>query len=188
MNELREEYRYTWADLLALPEDTRAELIDGEIFMMSAPSWRHQEICGELFFRLRTYLEGKRCKAIYAPLDVRLFAQEGDGPEDVDTVVQPDVFVVCDPEKLDDSGCRGAPDMVIEVLSPSSARQDRYVKYLLYQRAGVKEYWIVDPENQTVAVHLLEDGIFGSPMIYTRSAVVPVESLDDCRIDLGEIF
>ena len=115
--------RYTFADMLAWTDNERAELISGEVFSMApAPSRSHQEIGGEVFRQLANYLEGKKCKVYYAPFDVRLFEKDGDAPEDVDTVVEPDITVVCDLSKLDDRGCKGAPDMVVEVLSPSNQR------------------------------------------------------------------
>ncbi|MDE6281730.1 MAG: Uma2 family endonuclease, partial [Oscillospiraceae bacterium] len=121
-----ENTRYTFADALAWSEDERAEIINGEVFMMSPPPSRaHQEISGELFGQLREYLKGKKCKVYHAPFAVRLFEEDGDSPEDVDTMVEPDITVVCDPSKLDDHGCKGAPDMVGEVLSPSTQRHDQ---------------------------------------------------------------
>ena len=149
--------RYTFADCLTWDERERIEIIDGEAFMMAAPSRIHQEICFEIGRQLGNYLEGKPCKVYPAPFGVRLFEQDGDRPEDVDTMVEPDLSVVCDRSKLDKYGCKGAPDMVIEVLSPSTQRHDQLVKLNLYQQAGVQEYWIVDPENRTVRV-LLQTG------------------------------
>ena len=133
--------RYTFADVLTWPDDERAELIDGEVILMApAPSRGHQGISVELIRQFANYLEGKKCKAYHAPFDVRLFEKDGDTPEDVDTVVEPDITIVRDPSKLDDRGCKGAPDMVVEILSPSTQRHDRLVKLGLYQRAGVREY------------------------------------------------
>ena len=154
-----EKERYTFADVLTWPDDERAELIDGEVILMApAPSRGHQGISVELTRQFANYLEGKKCKAYHAPFDVRLFEKDGDTPEDVDTVVEPDITIVCDTSKLDDRGCKGAPDMVVEILSPSTQRHDQLVKLGLYQRAGVREYWIVDPMNKTVRVMLLDAG------------------------------
>ena len=147
-----EKVRYTFADVLLWDGDEHIEIINGEAFMMATPSRIHQEITGELFRQLANFLEGKQCKVYSAPFGVRLFEQDGDRPEDVDTVVEPDISVVCDRSRLDEHGCKGAPDLVIEVLSPSTQRHDQLVKLNLYQRAGVREYWIVDPENKTVRV------------------------------------
>ena len=146
--------RYTFADILSWEGNERIEIINGEAFMMAAPSRIHQEICFEMGRQLGNYLEGKQCKAYPAPFGVRLFQRAGDSPEDVDTIVEPDISVICDRSKLDQYGCNGAPDLVIEVLSPSTQRHDQLVKLNLYQRAGVREYWIVDPENKSVRVML----------------------------------
>ncbi len=184
-----EKARYTFADVLAWDENERAEIIDGEVFMMApAPSRWHQEISGALFAQLYNYLEGKRCKVYHPPFDVRLFEQEGDKPEDVDTVVEPDLTVVCDMDKLDDHGCKGAPDLIIEILSPSTRRHDRLVKLGLYQRAGVREYWIVNPEDKTVQVLLLEDGKLLPHEDYGREDMAKVNVLEGCFIDLGKVF
>ena len=111
-----------------------------------------------------------------------------DRPEDVGTVVQPDLMVVCDHGKGDRHGVHGAPDLVIEILSDSTRRTDRLTKFNLYQRAGVREYWIVDPDSLTVAVHLLQDGQYGSPDFYAANAAIPVSILDDCMVDLARVF
>lgn len=182
--------RYTFADVLEWPDDERAELINGEIFLMApSPSRGHQGISVELTRQFANYLEGKKCKAYHAPFDVRLFEKEGDAPEDVDTVVEPDLVVICDPSKLDDRGCKGAPDMVVEILSPSTQRHDRLVKLGLYQRAGVREYWIVNPEDQTVQVMLLDgDGVLQLHEVYDRQGVAKVNVLDGCFIELSKVF
>lgn len=184
-----EKERYTFADVLAWPDDERAELIDGEVFLMApAPSRGHQGISVELTRQFANYLEGKKCKAYHAPFDVRLFEKDGDTPEDVDTVVEPDLVVICDPSKLDDRGCKGAPDMVVEILSPSTQRHDRLVKLGLYQRAGVREYWIVSPEEQTVQVFLYKDGSLLPHEVYSREGVAKVNVLDGCFIELSKVF
>ena len=184
-----EKERYTFADVLTWPDDERAELIDGEVVLMApAPSRGHQEISGEVFRQLANYLEGKKCKVYHAPFDVRLFEKDGDTPEDVDTVVEPDITIVCDHSKLDDRGCKGAPDMVVEILSPSTQRHDRLVKLGLYQRAGVREYWIVDPDSSTVQVFLQRDGSLQLHEVYDRQSVAKVNVLDGCFIELGKVF
>ena len=184
-----EKDRYTFADVLAWDDGERAELIDGEIFLMApAPSRGHQKVSGALFAQLYNYLEGKRCEVYHPPFDVRLFERDGDGPEDVDTVVEPDITVVCDPSKLDDRGCKGAPDMVVEILSPSTRRHDRLVKLDLYQRAGVREYWIVNPEDKTVQVLTLKNGLLLPQEDYGRKDMAKVNVLDDCLIDLNKVF
>lgn len=124
-----------------------------------------------------------------APFGVRLFEEKGDRPEDVDTVVEPDVCVVCDQDKLDKYGCRGAPDLVIEVLSPATQRRDRLVKLGLYQRAGVREYWIVNPEDRTVQVMLRDEaGVLQLHEVYARNDIAAVNILDGCSLVLSKVF
>ncbi len=184
-----EKERYTFADVLTWPDDERAELIDGEVVMMAPPTTTHQLISGEIFRQLANYLEGKKCRAIPAPFAVRLFEKDGEAPEDIDTVVEPDISIVCDTSKLDKHGCKGAPDMVVEILSPSTQRHDRLVKLNLYQRAGVREYWIVDPENQSVMVFLPDsNGSFKLHEDYNRKDVAKVNVLDGCFIELSKVF
>lgn len=120
--------RFTFADVLTWDEGEHIEIINGEAFMIATPSSRHQEISGELFRQLANFLEGKRCKVYPAPFGVRLFEQDGDSPEDVDTMVEPDISVVCDRSKIDKHGCKGAPDLIIEILSPSTRRHDLLTK------------------------------------------------------------
>ena len=184
-----EKERYTFADCLTWGEDERIEIIDGEAVMMAPPTTVHQLISGEIFRQLANYLEGKKCRAIPAPFAVRLFEKDGEAPEDIDTVVEPDISIVCDTSKLDKHGCKGAPDMVVEILSPSTQRHDRLVKLSLYQRAGVREYWIVNPEDQTVQVMLLDDGgVLQLHEVYDRQSVAKVNVLDGCFIELSKVF
>lgn len=185
---LPQEKTYTLADALDWPEDERIELIEGSAVMMAPPKRIHQRILSQLHRQIANFLDGKRCEVYPAPFAVRLFEQDGERPEDVDTMLEPDITVVCDPDKLDDIGCKGAPDMVIEILSPSTARNDRITKYRLYERAGVREYWIVDPDTKTVNVHLLESGQYHSPITYTGNATVPVSLWDGFSIDLSTVF
>ena len=181
--------RLTFADCLTRDEDEHIEIIGGEAFMMAPPSRIHQKINMELSRQLANYLEGKKCEVYPAPFGVRLFEQDGDSPEDVDTMVEPDISVVCDRNKLDSHGCKGAPDMIIEILSPSSLRHDRLVKLNLYQRAGVREYWIVDPENKSVLVFLPDEGGFLRLYEdYGRNDVAKVTVLDGCFIELSKVF
>lgn len=181
--------RYSFADFLAWDENERAEIIGGEIYLMGTPSSRHQEISFEIGRQLGNYLEGKRCRVYPAPYGVRLFEQDGDNPEDVDTVVEPDISVICDRDKIDKTGCKGAPDMVVEILSPSTQRHDRLVKLGLYQRAGVREYWIVSPEEQTVLVMLLDsNGVLQLHEIYDRDSIAKVNVLEGCFIEMSKVF
>lgn len=175
--------RYTYTDYLTWEGDERYELIDGVPYMMApAPSSTHQGISANLMIEIGTYLRGKRCKVFAAPFDVRLNADTRD-----DTVVQPDISVICDPSKIDERGCKGAPDMVIEIVSPSSVKHDQFVKQEKYRQAGVREYWIVYPEYQSVQVYILKDGAYVSG-VYEDKAHVPVKVLEGCVIDLGAVF
>lgn len=181
---------YTLADYLRWKERKgRYELIDGDAYLMAPPTTQHQKVSGEIFRQIANFLEGKRCEVYAAPFGVRLFEREGDRPEDVDTLVEPDITVVCDKSKLDEYGCRGAPELVMEVLSPSSRKHDRLVKLNLYQRAGVPEYWIVNPEEESVQVFLRDDS--GNLRIhneYDRTEIAKVHALDGCFIELCKVF
>jgi len=174
--------RYTYSDYVTWDDDTRWELIDGVPYMMSAPMRIHQELLGNMYFQLRSFLKGKSCKVYPAPFDVRLNADTSDN-----TVVQPDLLVVCDHSKLDKAGCVGAPDMVVEILSPSTSRYDQTLKFNTYRKSGVREYWVVDPDTKTLAVHLLKDGDYVTRP-YTDEDLAPVHVLDGCNINLSEVF
>ena len=185
---LPQEQRYSYADLLTWDDNVRYELYDGHPVALASPSDIHQESLSALHYQFYDYLKGKQCKVYLAPFDVRLFEEHGDSPEDVDTVLQPDLTVVCDKSKVDRHGIHGAPDLVIEILSQLSVRYDRVVKFSLYQRAGVQEYWIVDPVTRTVCVHTLEDNAYHAATVYSSDLSVPVGILDNCNIDLSTVF
>ena len=188
MSILPREKGYSLSDLLSWPEELRAELIDGQPVMMAPPKREHQRISGALFAQLHNFLRGRPCQVYAAPFAVRPFETEGDAAESVGTVVEPDISVICDGDKLDDIGCKGAPDLVIEIISESTRRHDRITKYNLYQRAGVREYWLVDPELHTVQVFVLEEGRYNAAEAYTTSASVSVNVLPGCVIDLNQVF
>ena len=179
---LRTEKHYTYADYLQWPDDTRYELIDGEAFRMApTPLIEHQEIAGEVYCQLANQLDGQPCRPYIAPVDVRLpRADEADAA--IDTVVQPDVLVVCDPHKIDRRGVRGAPDWVLEVLSPSTAAHDQIAKRRTYERAGVRDYWLVHPGDRTLTVYLLENGQYGRPEIYELKDATPIGVLPGVSI------
>jgi len=182
--QLKEEEYYTYADLREWDEDVRAELHDGEVVMMAPPLRVHQGIVTKLVIQIGNYLEGKECKVYPAPFGVRLFPEKDDSDT---TVFEPDIVVVCDPEKLDDRGCKGPPDLVIEITSPSTARYDRIYKLRKYQKAGVKEYWIVDPETKSVQVCVLENGRYVISG-YDETEKAPISVLEGCEIDLKSAF
>ncbi len=184
-----EKTHYTYADYLSFEGDERMEIINGDIVLMSGAAPAHQDISTELVRQFGNFLQGKPCKLEHAPLDVRLFEKAGDDPKDVDTVVQPDILVVCDKSKFDDKGVRGAPDLIIEILSPSTRRHDVLVKFNLYQRAGVREYWIVDPNNKSVQVFLPdENGVYRISEAYGEKDIAKVNVLNGCFIELSKVF
>jgi Uma2 family endonuclease/DNA-binding XRE family transcriptional regulator len=176
--------KYTYADYAGWGDEKRYEIIDGRVYLMSpAPSVAHQTISGRLFTRLFIFLDGKPCRVYNAPFDVCLNAK-GD---DDDTIVQPDILIICDKSKLDAKRCNGAPDMVIEILSETSARRDAVIKLRKYQGAGVREYWIVDPFNKSVIVNILKNTKYKAKK-YKENDVVPVNILDGCEISLESVF
>ncbi len=181
---------FTYGDYEKWPEDQRWELIDGIPYDMSpAPSRKHQEILGELHLQFGAFLKNKSCKVYLAPFDVRL-PQGAESEEMIRTVVQPDLTVVCDHSKLDDKGCLGAPNMVIEILSPHTAAKDLKIKLDLYERIGVKEYWLVQPLDRTIMVFTLqEDGKYVKPAVYDRHDTISVGIFEgNLRVAAVEIF
>ena len=180
--EAQNEKYYTYNDYKTWGNETRYELIDGVPYMMSSPSHIHQRVLRELFKQLAVFLTGKSCELFSAPSDVRLNPYEYD-----DIVVQPDLFVVCDKSKLDGQSCIGAPDLIIEILSPSTEGHDRFVKLGLYQKAGVREYWIVDPDEKGILAHTLKDDSY-IVKPYHGDVKIPVSVLDGCERTLTDIF
>ncbi len=181
--------RYTYADYLTWTDDERRELIQGQPYAMSpAPGPQHQTVCWELAVQIGQFLRGRPCRAFSAPFDVRL-AQDDAADDSVDTVVQPDLCVVCDLSRLDDRGCRGAPDWVIEVLPPRTAARDQIQKLALYERHGVREYWLVHPTDRVVTVYRLgDDGRYGRPGIAETRGCLGVRVLDGLAIDWDWVF
>lgn len=162
--QLKDQQHHTYADYLSWPGDVRYELIDGEAYLMAppAPTISHQTVAGEIYFQLRLALDGKHCVPLIAPVDVRL-PKANEADDVIDTVVQPDVLVVCDPAKISERGVRGAPDWVVEVLSPGTASHDQINKRRTYERAGIAEYWLVHPTDRVLTVYRLENGAYGKP-------------------------
>ncbi|MDR1277242.1 MAG: Uma2 family endonuclease [Treponema sp.] len=189
--EMDEKSRYTYADYLAWDTDKRYEIINGEAYMMAAPSVAHQAVSRELLLQFGNFLKGKPCQVFTAPFDVRLFPTE-DGSDD--TVVQPDLLIICDRSKIaDGKACRGAPDMVIEILSPSNSEIPLLLKFSKYLMAGVREYWIVDPETKYIQVHILEQGDEKSPehfisSVYGNAETLGVSVLPGLNIDFNSIW
>jgi Uma2 family endonuclease len=183
------EERFTYGDYLTWDDDERWELIDGVPFNMSpAPKPRHQLILGGLYRQFANWLLGKPCRVFLAPFDVRL-PDAGESDDLVETVVQPDLSVICDKKKLDDAGCRGAPDLIVEILSPSTASKDLKIKFERYERAGAREYWVVDPEGKTVQIFTLgADGRYGRPRVNADGDLARVGIFPDLEIDLAVVF
>lgn len=152
---------YTYADLKLTDEGERIEIIYGKPYFMKSASLAHQTVSGALLVHFANFLHGKAGEVLARPLGVRLFEKPGDAPEDVDTVVESDILVVCDKSKFDKYGCVGAPDLIVEILEPYTYYHDLFIKLDLYQRAGVREYWIADPDSRTFKVFTLdENGIY----------------------------
>jgi len=169
---------YTYKDYLYWDDSERYEIIDGVAYAMASPTFIHQSISGELFGAVWEFLKGKPCRVFAAPFDVRLFPEEDNSDT---TVVQPDILVVCDPSKLSDGkACKGAPDLVIEILSASSVIMDRKVKAEKYREAGVPEYWIVNADSLEILVNLLEGGRYTAKVYKDRvlSSVLPGLAID----------
>jgi Uma2 family endonuclease len=184
--------RYTYADYLTWLDDQSRELINGFIKKMSpAPRTRHARVNSTIFGNLWNIIrENKgRCEVFTAPFDVRLPRNGETADDKIDTVVQPDICVVCDLSKLDERGCCGAPDMIVEILSPSTLKKDVTEKFDLYEASGVKEYWIVHPMDKVIDVFLLqEDGKYGEATTYEWEGKVPVHIFNNHPIDLDDIF
>jgi Uma2 family endonuclease len=182
----QEERWYTYADYKEweLDEGERWEIIYGEAYAMSAPNTRHQGILMEISGQFHTFLKGKTCKVYPAPFDVRLFYAED---ESDDTVVQPDIVVICDEKKRGPEGCRGAPDLVVEILSPSNTAIEMERKFKLYRKAGVREYWLVDSENKGLTVYRFQNGEILTN-VYTSADTAPVAIFPGLNIPLEEVF
>ncbi|QIP16979.1 Uma2 family endonuclease [Spirosoma aureum] len=179
---------YTYADYLKWQFDESVELIKGKLYRMSpAPKRKHQDASVNLEFALLKYFEDKSCKVYDAPFDVRLPVQNRKNPNQIYTVVQPDICVICDLKKLDDDGCLGAPDWVIEITSPRTAKNDFNEKYNLYEEAGVREYWIVQPKEKAVNVYTLEDGQYALVDVY-ESTDIPCRIFPDLIVSHERIF
>ena len=178
-----EQKRYTYADYAEWETDERYELINGVPIVMDSPNYKHQNAVGELHFQVKSFLQGKPCKVVLSPFDVRLNADKKD-----DIVVQPDLLVVCDKKKLaNGKNCVGAPDMVIEIISPSNRRHDCVTKREIYEKHGVREYWIIDPDAFAVYIYRLENGVFKSE-VHLYPEKLPVGVVDGLELDFTDVF
>jgi len=181
--------RYNYSNYQEWPDHERWELIDGIAYDMSpAPSRKHQKILGELYRQISTYLLDKNCDVYMAPFDVR-FPGPGEREEEIETVLQPDISVICDPAKLDEKGCLGSPDLIIEIVSPATVRKDMREKLFTYEKFGVKEYWVIHPVDQILMVFkLLPDKKYGRPDIFSSLDQVKVGIFSDLTINLTTVF
>jgi len=178
---------YTYADYLKWRFDERLELIKGKIFKMSpAPSSQHQLISGMVSNELYNYLKGKPCNVFSAPFDVRLSRTINN--EQITTVVQPDICVICDPAKIDERGAIGAPDIVIEILSPGNNKKELQNKYEVYEEAGVQEYWIIQPSEKTFLKYTLVNGAYQASRLLTIGDEVTTSILPGFVLSLDEVF
>lgn len=176
---LAKQKTYTTDDIYNLPDGQRAELIDGQIYMMAPPSRRHQELVLSLSRKIADYIDGKKgdCKVYIAPFAVFL-------NDNNKNYVEPDISVICDKNKLDDFGCNGAPDWIIEVVSPGSKQMDYYTKLFKYRTAGVLEYWIVDPAKDRILVYDFKQGTLAD---YNFTDIITVGIYDDFKIDFSTL-
>jgi len=179
---------FTYADYCTWPDEERWELIDGEAYAMSpAPARIHQEVVVALVAQIHGALDGTACQVYVAPFDIRLPDQD-EADEAIETVVQPDIAVICNPAKLDEKGCRGAPDWIIEVLSPSTAAKDQIRKRELYERHGVLEYWLVHPTDRILFVYRLGADGYGKPQVLPTVGPCATAVIPDLAVDWNSVF
>ena len=183
-------FTYTYADYLKWQFEERLELIRGKIFKMSpAPAPLHQEVCSNLITAFNIYLKKKKCKVYPAPFDVRFPDKGNENDNQVTNVVQPDLSIVCDLSKIDARGCLGAPDLIIEVLSPGNSQKEVRLKFGVYEDAGVKEYWLVYPGEQSIAVFLLnEKGKYSGATLYAGKDKIHCQAVPGLIVKLKDIF
>lgn len=188
----QDEQLYTYEDYMNWPEDERWELIYGVPYNMSpAPGRLHQEVLARLNQVFRNFFPfDARCQLYFAPLDVRLFQDKVDKKDKKrwNTVVQPDLMVVCDPEKMDDKGIKGAPDLVVEINSPYHPNRDYLIKRDLYEKAGVPQYWIIEPASRSVVILELSDGKLIQTAEYKDDQIVTVNGFEGFTVSLAELF
>ena len=182
---------YTYADYLTWQIEQAIELVKGKILKMAAPSRRHQGISWNLSMNVGQQFKRHACRAYAAPFDVRLYDKKksDQANKDIYTVVQPDLCIICDLSKLDDRGCLGAPDFIVEILSPGNSSKEMKLKKNLYEETGVREYWIIDPEHETAVTYYLQnDGTYSVPSIFVSDDVVNPTIFPDFSVELEPLF
>ncbi|AFL99357.1 hypothetical protein Desde_0921 [Desulfitobacterium dehalogenans ATCC 51507] len=180
---------YTYKDYLTWAKTQPGEILNGVPYGRSpAPSIHYLEVLGELYIAFAHYLREKPGKVFLFPFDVRLPGDADQKDEDIPTVVQPDLTVICELSKVDEGGCKGAPDLIIEILAEDTMHRDLYLKLRIYEKAGVPEYWVVHPTDRTVLTFKLKEGAYDTPKFYKASDEVPVGLFPDLIIPLAEIF
>jgi Uma2 family endonuclease len=185
---LSEYGHYTYADYLTWQMDEMVELIKGKIFKQAAaPRVNHQRVLAMVFNTIYNFLKGQKCEAFCAPFDVRLPVKSKRN-EDIDTVVQPDICVICDSEKIDEFGCIGAPDLIIEILSPGNNRKEIQNKYEVYEESGVQEYWVIHPNECTLMIYTLIEGKYLPSKLFTIGEIVESKVISDFKLDLTDVF
>ena len=181
--------RYTYADYLTWLDNKHRELIDGFVSLMTpAPALKHQNISMNISYEIKHYLKKKKCKVFHAPFDVRLPNDTEKDDDKIYTVVQPDITVICDKQKLDKKGCIGAPDFIVEILSPATQKKDLKDKYKLYEQSGVTEYWIVYPDAKIIYQYVLNNNKYEQKEIYTDDDKISPHIFPNLTIELNDIF
>ncbi|MGM0601519.1 MAG: Uma2 family endonuclease [Candidatus Rifleibacteriota bacterium] len=179
---------FTYRDYLGWDDDDRLEIINGQVYSMSpAPMRIHQEVSGNLFYQIKDFLQDSPCKVYTAPFDVRL-PEENEDEHTASNVVQPDISIICDEKKLDKKGCVGAPDWVIEILSSSTASKDHVKKRYLYEKHGVKEYWLIHPLERTATIYALKENKFEFKGIFDDKAELQSTVFPDFKIEFAKIL
>lgn len=181
--------KYTYADYLTWPEGERWEIFDGVPYMQAAPTWQHQSISRELLRQISNYLFNKPCQVFAAPFDLCI-PELNESDEEISNVIsQPDIVVICDESKLRKTGYFGTPELIIEITSPSTAKRDKLTKFNKYEKAGVKEYWVVEPEIKIINVFTLQNNNrYGRPDVFSEEDQISVSIFPDLLIDLESVF
>ena len=184
----RKQQRYSYADYLTWDDDKRYEIIDGEVFDMITPPLSHQLILGTILVQMANYFHDKPCELLMGPLDIAL--PDGSKCDDkIFTVVQPDIMVICDPKKIEERGIVGAPDLAVEIISPETVRKDSIIKRELYERHGVKEFWLVHPVDRLIRVYKLgKNGLFGREEVYDDQAQIEIAQFAGLSVDCRRLF